>query len=192
MDFLNKFDFTLLLGPANSGKTSYFLNLPDSNKLIIANVPIEKLAADKETLSNLQKCKFVNIATKIIDPEIWGKPFIVLIDEIHFLANFDYYIIETILNFNKRYIKHLYVALLTGSNLGKPFKPQADIISLANNIVMVPGKCALCGFETTRSRCFNGFRGEKQVNKFAYKACCFYHLDTHVENVESSAVPGAF
>ena len=184
--FFRKYSFTLLLGPSNSGKTTYFVNEFQNPRIIISCVPIEKLAFDEEDLEKLLKCQFINTRVSSDDRDLnWEGECNLLVDEFHFFTQADFLILEKIVDKNADHIRNFFVTSLSGSSQGTGFFPQIKLIPLANNIIVLPGSCFICGKETTRSACINNYKGQKQLNKTAYKACCFEHLKTVNQNDEN-------
>lgn len=170
----HKFNYTIILGPANAGKTEYFLGL-QGQKTIVSCVKLNALSSDAVQLEKLQKCGFINTRDK--NWKTVKTTDLCLVDEFHFFEDADTEILIDILNSNRP--ANLYFSLLTGTSDGRMFLPHMEILSSAADIVLIRGKCFYCGSPSTLSKCIKAYSCTKNVDKSAYVACCF----THFQNV---------
>ena len=186
------YEYVLLLGPSNSGKTSFLKRKFVSskfNKLIISSVLFEDLKPPNTratTWSRYEKFYFnINESQKSFKLKINQKfqkdkknKFIIFIDEIHFFTQKNLEKLAFCLKFldSRNLIKNLYFTMLTGSYLSTPLPNHEFIMQKANMIKIFARKCCKCNRKTTQS----GFLGQRKnnssildVGKRKFDAMCF-------------------
>ena len=150
--------YTILIGAANAGKTTYFVK-NFKNKLIISVVPIVELFLTRDEIP--ADVTFINIRDgneelKFQDND--DDDLNVLIDEIHLFTQDEHAKVRRFINtHSKRRVHLFYSIILTSYNQAcdaicgyNSFLPNVlDVVARANNIIVIPSICRTCSNNTT-------------------------------------------
>jgi thymidine kinase len=147
-------NYTIIIGPANSNKTSFFLKQLSTNldKLLISVVDIENLVPlniTKEEFLNLNFC-FINLRKFEIINVDYSKKYCVCIDEIHFFDIKDLGLLDNFLKLLN--CPEIYFTMLPQSYSNELLKNTHDIFVNTNDIILVDNRgCRRCGKSTVQS-----------------------------------------
>jgi thymidine kinase len=185
---LKRTKFTLLIGPANSGKTCHFIFhnfYAASKKLIISAVTFDKLfdvnsyPHAEEKLKQGEVC-FLNVnETSPQELLTWKSfPLFVLIDEIHLFTDRQ---LQEVLKVLRKVPSHnLFITMIPGSYTQDPLPNTHYLLACANSGNFIHGKCGHHA-QTLRS----GIRIEQPsdkrqiiIGKKNFDAVCF---DCHIK-----------
>lgn len=147
-----KFPTTCLLGPANAGKTSYFLNevtVPVRDKAIVTVVPLENILPLDSSASTKPNVAFYNLTKDDDAADTTTAANAVLIDEVHLFTAMS--LSAAVRLIERIEPQHVYIAALTGSFRQHPFDITSTVIAMSNQIISIPGICCRCSSQTSRS-----------------------------------------
>lgn len=158
-DWNSKWSFTLLLGPSNSGKTSWFLNFAKlrslDNNILITVVDKEEICpCNKKPKQIDDVCTFVNL-TNASDNQILSKftskcNVNIFIDEIHLFTIEHLKHLDQMLN--RLEPTNLFIGMLPGSYTQDPLPNTFNLVARAHNIILTNSICVVCACPTTQSR----------------------------------------
>ena len=147
INFLKRRRFTLLLGPSNSGKTSWFIDRFSQHGALISVVDKKDLCPlDRDPTSFFSTVQFRNIRNDNNSSKLNARN--ILIDEIHCFGPDE---LATI----KKHIPQaarLFISMLPGSFSQDPLPNTAQLVSNATDIIILPGTCLSCGQNTMHSQ----------------------------------------
>lgn len=153
INFLKRRRFTLLLGPSNSGKTSWFIDSFRKHGGAVISVVDKKdlCPLDRDSKTFFGTAQVINIRHDNIKNKIKPKSKNILIDEIHcFRPRELVYICKHVPKSAR-----LYISMLPGSFSQDPLPNTAQLVSNATDIIILPGICQDCGQDTMHSQKMN-------------------------------------
>lgn len=170
--------FTLLLGPSNSGKTSWFLNFASehTNELncIITTVDKKNICPLDKTLKQFDKdCYFVNLnsitnnisssninSTDEIKSKCNVNNINIFVDEIHLFSPSN--LSQLTLLIEQLQPQNLFISMLPGSYTQDPLPNTFNLVAKAHNIIVMTSVCCECKCPTTHSRRINNPATEEE------------------------------
>lgn len=182
---LKNHKYTVLIGPANSGKTTWFSDLRAEYKIYITSVAdidnivpfnkilrMEDFVSNLGTIINLQDCvNIYMIRTNIMrivfkggrlldfnceDGVYFKKRVTVFVDEIHFFSKRELKFLRVILdNFKTIYNLDIGITMIPHSHLFTKLPNTDNLITFANDIKVISKGCAYCMQPTVHSTCIN-------------------------------------
>lgn len=178
----DRYIFNVLCGPANGGKTSYFLNNIVSNTKFIVSI------FDKQYIVPLNmsmdefnsKCTYINLLEKnrqsyfdmdtcrIFDFDLETS---ICVDEIHFFSKDN---LDQLDSFLKLFPKlNLYFTMLPQSHCNTLLNNTINLLSNANDLIMIKTNCKYCSQFTIQSSCVNrDLTDELFVGKASFFPMC--------------------
>lgn len=175
-----------LIGPANAGKTEFFLTLPShAKKYIVSTLPTGKSLLPLNNCFDLNSFTYVNLNRAPSAPE--KAPFILLADECHLFTQEHLVALAKWIDLNKTNIIKIYVALLTGSAWQRPFDNQCCgwWVAMADDISIISGHCtcfARCLKSTTNAPT-QVPANDIAIGKNKYRASCLNCLNSEAQQM---------
>jgi len=139
---------TLVLGPMFAGKTSFLINKykESSEKILVVKFSNDNRYSDIEIVShNGLKIPAISV-NDLNDLSNVENYDVILIDEGQFYPNLNNWIRN--LNFNGK----IYISALNGDFKREPFGDIPSLISFANDIIFLKGKCYHCPRQSCYSK----------------------------------------
>ncbi len=177
LEIFNKVSTIGLLGPSNSGKTSFFLrdSLCRGKKIIISVVALNDLKPLNENITIFDHIKYINLTEEMSLTNFDNKePCCILIDEIHLFQ--DHHLSRLAKVLESLNIEQLYISLLPGSFKQNILPNVAQVLCHINNMLVISGTCVKCSKKTIRSGKIINFADTKndiQIGKGYFNAICY-------------------
>lgn len=177
---LKRLQYTVLLGPSNSGKTEWFVRrFKKRAGAILSVVDAKELCPiGRDPASFFGPLNIVNLRRAADRPLDWSGP--LLVDEIHCFTAHEIGALASLLL--KRAREHptseLFVSMLPGSYTQDPLPNTRHVISNATNIITIPAPCKHCHKQTMHSMSLAPQRADGRqiiIGKRLFVAQCRHH-----------------
>ena len=194
MKILSNIEYSVILGPSNSGKTCQFAERLENNKIFIVGCDIKDIIplnnfkpgnfiAQLGKIINIKKCKkavcldgdvlrIINFNSSGVD--FYNVPYNVCVDEIHFFNAHDLAVLGVILNFLNLNHSNIQFTMLPHSHTFNSLPNTRYLIDYATNLDVLKLPCHRCGRDTIHSSKVNHTNGAAEViiGKCQFKATC--------------------
>jgi thymidine kinase len=146
-----KYSYTVIFGPSNAGKTSYFLNLKHQNKfknlLLVSVLDLIQLLPRLDVDYYFNYIKLIDIPDNID----YETETIICVDEIHFFDEIHLNLLDEFLRKFKKI--DLYFTMISQSHMNTLLNNTIELLSNANDIKIIKGICDICTKKTIQSVC---------------------------------------
>ena len=150
----SRYIFKVICGPANGGKTSYFLNNIICNKKFIVSifdkkyiVPLNMSLDDFDS-----KCTYINLFDMKCSFD-YDSETCICVDEVHFFNENHLDLLDSFLKLFTNL--NLYFTMLPQSHCNTLLNHSISLLSNANDLIMIKTKCKNCSQDTIQSSCIN-------------------------------------
>lgn len=153
-----KYNYCVLFGPSNAGKTTHFLNenFCGPKRILISVLEINDILPLNMSLDEFNaRCLYINLAKlSFLDIDKMDRNFRlahICVDEIHFFNEKHLNLLDFFLN--KYPNLNLYFTMLSQSHCNTLLANTSTVLANADNIMLFEAKCYICSRLTIQSVC---------------------------------------